>query len=287
MIEQCSEIDIPAIGDIVAAAIEEDYRGGDITSRLCFTASDYATAVIVARENLVVCGLPLIEIIIAEFGFDLDVLLQVEEGSVVTDQTVLAEITGSAYAVLAVERTLLNFLQRLSGVASTTADFVAAAGAVTILDTRKTLPGWRYLDKYATRLAGAKNHRMNLSELIMVKDTHIDAVGSLNATLDRIFAAKPQYLPVEVEVRNAAELTTVLQYPVAIVLLDNFTDEEIATALEQIKKSKQNILVEISGGVTKERLLSLQQFDGIAVSVGSITTHAVNRDISMRIQIDN
>ena len=278
-------LDVPAISAIISAAIDEDYRDGDITSRLCFPEEVLAEAEIVAREDLVVCGLEIVDIIIAEFGFDIDATYIHEDGSRVRAGTVLVELSGSAYELLAVERTILNFLQRLSGVATHTAEFVQAAGAITVLDTRKTLPGWRFLDKYATRVGGAKNHRMNLAEMILLKDTHIDASGSLDELLDRVCKTKPFYIPLEVEVRTLVELAAVLQYPVTAVMLDNMETDTIKKALIQIAAVNPAILVEVSGGITLERLAELQECSTIAVSVGALTTQARNRDIAMAVRL--
>lgn len=278
-------LDVPAISAIISAAIDEDYRDGDSTSRLCFPEEVLAEAEIIAREDLVVCGLEIVDIIIAEFGFDIDATYIHDDGSRVKSGTVLVELSGSAYELLAVERTVLNFLQRLSGVATHTAEFVQAAGSIPVLDTRKTLPGWRYLDKYATRVGGAKNHRMNLAEMILIKDTHIDAAGGLDTLLDRVCKTKPLYMPLEVEVRTLAELATVLQYPVTAVMLDNMDTDTIKQALVQIAAVKTAILVEVSGGITQERLAELQECSAIAVSVGALTTQARNRDIAMAVRI--
>lgn len=276
-------LDVPAISGIVSAAVDEDYRDGDVTSRLCFPEGLQASAVIVAREPLIVCGLEIVDIVIGEFGFEIDTAFSVEDGDAVAADEVLVELYGPASELMAAERTILNFLQRLCGVASATNEFVAAAGAVTVLDTRKTVPGWRYLDKYAARVGGARNHRMHLADMILIKDTHIDAVGGIDAALHAVFENKPMYMPVEIEVRTQEELLQALAHPISIVLLDNMNIDQLRKAIAACQAQRPDVAIEVSGGVTIERLAGLQEFSNISVSVGAITTAARNRDISMQI----
>jgi nicotinate-nucleotide pyrophosphorylase (carboxylating) len=278
-------LDVPAISGIVSAAVDEDYRDGDITSRLCFPEGQQASAEIVAREALVVCGLEIVDIIIGEFGFEIDTAFSAEDGDVVEPDEVLVELYGPAVEVMAAERTMLNFLQRLCGVATTTAEYVAAAGQLAVLDTRKTLPGWRYLDKYAARVGGARNHRMHLGDMILIKDTHIDAVGGIAEALQAVFEDKPLYMPVEIEVRTIDELEQALAHPVSIVLLDNMDTATLRQAYSLSRAQRPDVQIEISGGVTIERLAELQEFAGAGVSIGALTTQARNRDISMRVVV--
>ena len=280
-------LDVPAIGNVISAAVDEDYRDGDVTSRLCFPEDVQASAEIIAREDLVVCGFDIVDLIIGELGFDVEATYVHDDGEVVEAGTTLVELFGSAYELLAMERITLNFLQRLTGVASLTAEYVKAAGHITVLDTRKTLPGWRYLDKYATRAGGARNHRMNLSDMVLIKDTHIDAAGGLETVLEQVQESRPFYTPVEVEVRTIEELKTVLSYSVNAVMLDNMDNDTIREAIELVGQSKQSPAIEVSGGITLERLKELQEFKGIAVSIGAITTRALNKDIAMEVVLQD
>jgi nicotinate-nucleotide pyrophosphorylase (carboxylating) len=170
-------------------------------------------------------------------------------------------------------------------VASVAREAVANAAGITILDTRKTMPGWRSLDKYAARVGGAKNHRFSLSDMILIKNNHIDAhQGDVTATLQAVFKSKPHFMPVEVEVRSLEELAATIPFNPTAVLLDNMSDSQIEASLKILKERAPQILVEVSGGITIQRLKSLALLGVPAVSMGSITTAARNRDISLRIR---
>jgi nicotinate-nucleotide pyrophosphorylase (carboxylating) len=179
---------------------------------------------------------------------------------------------------------VLNFLQRLSGVATAARALVLKNPGIVLLDTRKTMPGWRLLDKYAVRIGGARNHRFSLGDMILIKNNHIDAhPEGMRAVLAHIVANKPLYMPWEVEVRTLQELGVALEFSPTIVMLDNFSDELIAEALTRISAQPRRPLVEVSGGVTPERLVSLASLGVDAVSMGALTTRAPNVDISLRI----
>jgi nicotinate-nucleotide pyrophosphorylase (carboxylating) len=270
---------------LVALALEEDLAFGDITTSLTVPQGDHASAALVARQDLVVCGLDLVSVIIREGRFDLSWNRNVDDGVQVAENQVLCEVRGSSQHLLAFERTTLNFLQRMSGVATFTRSYCEQAGSLHVLDTRKTLPGWRLLDKYSTRVGGARNHRASLGEMVLIKNNHIDAhSGGMRAALAAVVKNKPLYMPWEIEVRDLAELSIALEFKPDIVMLDNFSDELIADALGVISKCGHRPLVEVSGGVRRERLVRLAGVGVDAVSVGALTTQAPNVDISMRIR---
>ena len=280
-------IELPLVRKIVALAIEEDLAAGDVTSELSIGAKKQGRGVVVAKEPLVVCGLPLIEVILHEISprGDWDVKCEFEDGDKVSKGKALATIRGSLRTILAAERTVLNFMQRLSGIATGTAKICAQARGLKVLDTRKTTPGLRVLEKYAARIGGAKNHRMHLGDMILVKNNHIDANGgSVTKTLERIAERKAPYLPLEVEVRSLEELSLALPFKPDFVMLDNMNASNIKRSLALIKKMGSSCMVEVSGGITVSRFPQLRSLGVTVVSMGSLTTQAQNVDISMRVE---
>ena len=269
---------------LVQLAIDEDLAHGDITSELSIPSGRVGTARVLARVPLVVCGLPIIDLIVRELGWDIKVTSGVSEGRLVRAGALLASLRGQYRALLGIERTALNFIQRMSGVATYTSVVVDRAGPITVLDTRKTTPGWRLLEKYAVRCGGGANHRGSLSEMVLVKNNHIDAhPGGVVGALEAIFAGKPRYLPVEVEVRDVAELRLALSFPVSVVMLDNMDDRTISRALSLVKRLRPGLDVEVSGGIEIERLKSLAKLGVRCVSMGALTNQATSVDISMRV----
>ena len=275
----------PQIRELVRLALAEDLVYGDITSDLTISAVKESSAEIIAREPLVFCGGPLITLILDELKAQTKVTLCRDEGTEAPAKAVLAKIKGATRSLLAAERTILNFLQRLSGIASHTRQVVGVSEKITVLDTRKTTPGWRVLEKYAVRMGGAKNHRFGLGDMVLVKDNHIDANGrSVRKTLERVFAGKPLYMPVEVEVRTLRELDEALRFPVQVVMLDNLPREELRKALKAIKENKPEVLVEVSGQVRREQLRDLAALGVQCVSMGGLTTQARAVDIALKLR---
>jgi nicotinate-nucleotide pyrophosphorylase (carboxylating) len=279
-------LDSTLVQKIIDLALEEDLSGGDITSTLTVPEGKGGAGELVAKEPLVVCGLPLVGRILQTVSHGSgQVKLHTSEGQKVQKGAVLATIQADLRSLLAAERTILNFLQRLSGVATLTARVCGRARGVAVLDSRKTTPGLRVLEKYAVRTGGGRNHRFSLGDMILVKNNHIDANGgSVSKTLSRLRASAPLYMPVEVEVRSIDELIEALPFNPAVVMLDNMNDREIKRALSVIQQSGQAMQVEISGGVTAERIPKLKSLGVKIVSMGALTTKAQNVDISMRIK---
>jgi len=274
----------PLVRKLIAIAIEEDLAFGDITAALTVPEQLKSTARVIAREQLVVCGLDIVAAIVQGGGWLIDVQKLCSDGSVVEDGGVLLELKGATRDLLSAERTILNFLQRLSGVATYTRELCGSAHGLAILDTRKTMPGWRYLDKYAVRIGGGRNHRYSLGDMILVKNNHIDAhPGGIRGALADLSGKKPFYMPWEVEVRTLEELSIALEFAPTIVMLDNFSDAVLPVAMALVSSSKRRPLIEVSGGVTEDRLRTLSAAGADAVSLGRLTTHARNSDISMRI----
>ncbi|MBU1041984.1 MAG: carboxylating nicotinate-nucleotide diphosphorylase [Proteobacteria bacterium] len=266
----------------IRIALSED--GKDLTSLGIFEDSDLAVAHIVAKEECVVAGLPLIALILEFAGCEFQHMLNVDEGDRVSPGTMLAAIQGPAAHLLRTERVILNYLGHLSGIATLTARYVAAlAGSrTTLLDTRKTLPGLRYAEKYAVLVGGAKNHRLNLSEMLMVKDNHTDRAGGITPAVERLRLAYPENCPpIEVECRTLAEVDEAVAAQVSRIMLDNMDLELLRQALARIP---QGIETEASGNVDLSNIAEIGAVGPDFVSVGRITHSAPAADLSMRIQ---
>jgi len=277
-------IDIPQVRSLVALALAEDLPSGDITAELTIPANAQGAAKIIAREELVLCGVDISKIVSDVSGWELKINRLKNDGDLVKPETEVVELSGSVRHLLSLERTILNFMQRMSGVATQARRIVESADGLTILDTRKTIPGFRALDKYAVKTGGAKNHRFSLSDMILVKNNHVDGhPKGLVGVLEEIFAKKPLYMPVEVEVRNQKELSEALNFPISIVMLDNFTPDQIKKAVMDVKAKSAPPLIEVSGGMTPEKLKAIKAHGVDSVSLGMLTTKAHNCDLSMRI----
>ena len=266
----------------VRIALSED--GKDLTSLGIFEDSDLAVAHIVAKEECVVAGLPLIALILEFAGCEFQHMLNVDEGQRVSPGTMLAAIQGPATHLLRTERVILNYLGHLSGIASLTARYVAAlAGSrTTLLDTRKTLPGLRYPEKYAVLVGGAKNHRLNLSEMLMVKDNHIDRAGGIAPAVEKLRLAYPENCPpIEVECRTLAEVDEAVAARVSRIMLDNM---DLDLLRESLARIPQGIETEASGNVDISNIADIGAVGPDFVSVGRITHSAPAADLSMRIQ---
>lgn len=267
--------------DLVRRALDEDLGGGDATSAATVGAGLQARGALLAKSPLVVAGLD----VAAEAFRQLDPLAVVEvrwgDGSHVEPGETVAYVTGNARALLAAERTALNFLQRLSGIATQAARYVdAAAGRITVLDTRKTTPTLRVLEKYAVRCGGATNHRRRLDAGILIKDNHKRLAGGVRAAVDAALRSGSG-LPVEVEVETLDELESVLGTGVPRILLDNFTTYDIREAVRRVDGRAE---IEISGGVTLERVPELATTGAQFVSIGALTHSAPAADLSFEIE---
>ena len=266
--------------DLVRQALAEDRGRGDVTSAATIAAGVRARGTILAKSPLVVAGLD----VAAEVFRQCDPAAVFEvrwgDGARVKDGEAVASVTGDARALLEAERTALNFLQRLCGIATLTAEFVhAAGGGIVILDTRKTTPGFRALEKYAVRCGGGTNHRQRLDDGILIKDNHKRLAGGIRAAAEQAMA-RSGGLQVEIEVETLDELDEALQAGVPRILLDNFTTIEIREAVARVAGRAK---IEISGGVTLERIPELATTGADFVSVGALTHSAPSADLSLEI----
>lgn len=270
-----------AYRDLVQQALAEDRGQGDATSAATITAGTRARGTIVAKADLVVAGLDVAAEVFRQC--DPAVVFEVRwgDGSRVQPGDVVAIVSGDARALLEAERTALNFLQRLSGIATLTAKFVGAArGGITILDTRKTTPGFRALEKYAVRTGGGTNHRQRLDDGILIKDNHKRLAGGVGAAAARAMQ-DARGLPVEVEVETLDELDEALMAGAPRVLLDNFTTYDIREAVKRVNGRAE---IEISGGVTLDRIPELATTGAQYVSIGALTHSAPAADLSFELE---
>ncbi len=263
---------------LVERALAEDLGAGDVTSAALIPAELGGAAVIEAREALVVAGLPLAADVFERLGAAFEAA--VEDGARVEPRAVVARVRGSARALLSAERTALNFLQRLSGVATQTARFVDAVRGTgaRIVDTRKTTPGWRALEKYAVRCGGGENHRTGLFDGILIKDNHIAAVGSTGDAVKRAREHAPAGLRVQVEVESVAAAREALDAGADLLLVDNQPPAVIA---EVVRLARGRAAVEASGGVRLENVAEIARTGVDRISIGALTHSARAVDLAM------
>jgi nicotinate-nucleotide pyrophosphorylase (carboxylating) len=271
-------------------SLDEDVGGGDLTSEATIPTDARACGRVVAREPLVTAGLILFEPLVEELSTrpGLDVARELQMSGCVGDAVavsrgaVLCTITGNARALLTFERTFLNFLGRLSGIATLTSRYVAAVrevGAPTrVLDTRKTTPGHRALEKYAVRCGGGSNHRMGLYDAVLIKDNHVVAAGGIAAAVSAALAHAPEGIDVEVECDSVEQAEEAMVAGATALLLDNFTPERVRVAVERIGGRAR---IEVSGGVTLETIAAYARAGADDVSVGRLTHSAPSVDVAL------
>jgi nicotinate-nucleotide pyrophosphorylase (carboxylating) len=268
----------------VKAALEEDLgQAGDITTDAIVPADAHGEAAIVSRQNGVVAGLDLAEAAFKVLDPGVRSLRIVEDGGKVAAGDAIAEISGKTRALLTGERTALNFLGRLSGIATMTAAFVKAVEGTgaRIACTRKTTPGLRAFEKYAVRAGGGVNHRFGLYDVVLVKDNHIAAAGGLEQALRRLGERKRHLVKVEVEVDSLKQLEAALKFPIDAVLLDNM---DAATLKRAVKLVSGRVLTEASGGVTLQNVREIALAGVDLISVGALTHSVRNLDSSLEWQ---
>jgi nicotinate-nucleotide pyrophosphorylase (carboxylating) len=282
--------DIAELGEverIIATALAEDLSVGDLTSRLTVPATAVARAKIIAKQTLVVCGGPLVARTFAQLDPGVAVELRVREGARVEPGAEVVALSGRARSLLAGERTALNLLGRASAVATLTALYVDAAGPdLRVVDTRKTMPGLRALDRYAVRCGGGHNHRNDLGTGLLIKENHIRCAGSVSAAVAAACAHAPHTVRVECEVETLAQLREALAAGVDALLLDNMSDDMLREAVAIVgTKGQRRVLLEVSGGITLERLPRLAQMGLDLVSVGTLTHSAPSVDLSLLFEL--
>ena len=286
-----------AVRMLLELAIEEDIGDGDVTTELVVPEGVRARAQILARADGVVCGLPVIERLAELLETDIDFQIHVAEGESVMAGTEIANLVGDADALLAIERTALNILQRLSGIATKTRGFVDAVDDTdaAILETRKTVPGWRLLDKYAVRAGGGTNHRMGLFDQVLAKENHFAIAraggrsGDFRLAVADLVERCPDDLVLEVEVENLDQFDIALEAGVDIILLDNMSLDDMETAVERRddwegEHDDEGPELEASGNVTEETVADVAATGVDRISVGALTHSVVALDMSMLLE---
>lgn len=275
----------PDVSRLIDLTLSEDLVGGDPTTDGIFGPDARCVGVVLAKTDLVLAGSEVFDAVMQRVDPAVEVSWRVRDGARVANRTVLADLAGPARAILKGERNALNFLQRMSGVATATRSYVEAlAGTDTqVTDTRKTLPGWRSLDKLAVRVGGGRNHRTNLGAGVMIKDNHIAAAGSITDAVERVRARAPHTLKIEVEIDVIAQLHEALDAGADIILLDNMSTAEMRRAVAQVRAHPRGqwVLVEASGGVVLDRVAEIAETGVDFISVGALTHSVIAADISL------
>lgn len=267
---------------LIDLALMEDMSGGDITTRATITGDHRSRAVVTAKEDIVLAGVPVFQTVFERLGGDVLFATNGTDGDFVSEGTAVMDVEGPTATLLMGERTALNFLMRLSGIATLTrkcVDAVSGTGA-SVVDTRKTTPGWRYLEKYAVRMGGGRNHRFSLSDGVLIKDNHITASGGISEAVGRAQKSAPHTSRIEVEVSTVQQITEALDAGADILLLDNMTPAEIADAVALIRG---RALVEASGGITFANIREYAEAGVDFISLGALTHSARSVDINMKI----
>ena len=270
------------IESAVARALAEDIGSGDLTAQL-IPAAQAAQATVISRVDAVLCGSAWFSACFRQLDPAVEIVWHARDGDLVSPNQLLCTLRGRARALLTAERTGLNFLQTLSGTASTVRQYVNAiiGTKARILDTRKTLPGLRLAQKYAVRTGGGSNHRIGLFDGVLIKENHIVAAGGIGPALDQARAIAPPGVPVQVEVESLLELAEALQHGAKLILLDNFSLDQLRAA---VKLNAGQAQLEASGNVSLATVRAIAETGVDRISIGSLTKDLQAIDLSMRFQ---
>jgi len=276
-------------------ALKEDCASNDATSQACIDAAQPASATIITKQDCVLSGLGCVQRILDVYGqlegkltspSDVRSSPEIFDGVRLRTGQTVAVIRHNARVILACERLILNIMQRMSGIATATRHYVdAVAGTkATILDTRKTAPGLRLLDKWAVRCGGGTNHRLDLSDGILIKNNHIALAGGAVPALERALSRRFNSLPIEIEVRSLQEFEQALQHGAESILLDNMTPEQVRQAVERVATLDRKIQLEASGGINLQNVRAYAETGVDFISIGALTHSVPAVDLSMRLQ---
>ncbi|MEM8610224.1 MAG: carboxylating nicotinate-nucleotide diphosphorylase [Myxococcota bacterium] len=269
------------LAETVRRALAEDIDRGDVTTEACVPTTTMGAAQLTARQPLTCCGLPVVEEVFGQIDALVDVERHVEDAARVDANAPIAQITGPAASILLGERVALNFMQRMSGIATLTRRFVSALpdGASTrITDTRKTTPGLRAFERYAVRCGGGVNHREDLGAAVLIKDNHIAAAGGVSQAVSRARAFAPHTTRIECEVDTMAQLEEALAAGADIIMLDNFGNDQVRNAIALVDG---RAILEASGGITLDRVATLGELGIDVISVGALTHSPSAADIGL------
>lgn len=277
-------LNLRALDSLIELAFEEDIGIGDITTEATVPPSQIGIGALLAKSKGIIAGIPVAERTFKKLDPELTFRTLVSDGDAITAGTHIAEVQGSAKSILIGERTALNFLQRLSGVATLTSKFVAAVSNynIKIVDTRKTTPGWRSLQKYAVRIGGGHNHRFGLYDGVLIKDNHIVAADGIYNAVKRARLAAPHTVKIEVEVETIDQVNEALEAKADILLLDNMTLDTMQHAVKLVDK---RAITEASGGITIEDVQNVAATGVDIISVGALTHSAMPMDISLNLRL--
>ncbi len=273
-----------SVREIIRIALEEDIGNGDITTAFLIPEDSESRALIIAKGNFVVAGIPFIKEVFSFLDREVRFNVFINDGSKVMKGDVIAEVSGRTKVLLSGERVSLNILQRLSGIATLTNMFVEKVKGLKtkIVDTRKTTPGLRFMEKYAVRVGGGNNHRFGLFDGILIKDNHIEAVGSITEAL-RLASEGHHLAKIEVEVENLNDLKEAVEGGADIVMLDNMSIQDMKEAVNIVRTSKKDVILEASGNISLENVREVAETGVDLISIGALTHSATAVDISMKI----
>lgn len=271
------------IDSIIEAGLKEDINTGDITSNLLIPAASKCTAYMISKADGVVAGLKVAEAVFKKLDKDIYFEYTVKDGQKIKNGDLLCTFTGTYRAILTGERLALNFLQRMSGIATETSKYVEAVKGFNtkILDTRKTVPGLRLLDKYAVKTGGGTNHRIGLYDMVMIKDNHISVAGSISKAVEAIRKKIPSDIKIEVETTTIEEVNEALKAGADIIMLDNMDNETMTTAVKIINGKAK---VEASGNMNLNRVCEVAATGVDFISIGALTHSVKALDISQKIK---
>jgi len=275
----------PEIDNIILNALGEDIGTGDITTSWIVPQGHKSKGIILSKDEFILAGMPFAERTFHLIDQDISFNPKKRDGSRIKKGDILATFSGSTRGILMAERVALNILQRLSGIATQTDRFVERVRgmSVRIVDTRKTAPGLRVLDKYAVRVGGGYNHRFGLYDGVLIKDNHIAVAGSIKKAVRLVHSKTHHMLRVEVEVKNISEVKEAISAGADIIMLDNMSLNKIEKAVRLIRKEAPSTMIEVSGGVRLENVWAIARTGVDLISIGSITHSVIAPDISMDI----
>lgn len=271
------------IESLIDAGFKEDIKNGDLTTDLLISANTQTTAVMIAKADGIIAGLPIAEKIFKKLDANVQFLSSVNDGDKIKSGDLICTIKGAYRALLTGERLALNFLQRISGIATETAKYVEAVSDyhTKILDTRKTIPGHRMLDKYAVKTGGGTNHRIGLYDMVMIKDNHISVAGGITNAVNAIRPKIDENIKIEVETTKLQQVEEALQAGADIIMLDNMDNETMTNAVKLINGKA---LVEASGNMSLKRVKEVAATGVDYISIGALTHSVKALDISQRIK---